>query len=182
MFDEKCEIASTNSLKAYYSEGVHVICAKGYKLSQFVEPKIVQLPIEIFPPQFRVEFCGEPGPKKLQPYSESKIVRIGKKVESFVVHTAEGLVSVEVQEVSFFGIDDAGVKEVASFGGGMVVEGISGSFSFDEAFQDALRQIPEQDPVVVDGMMTTKVVSIGSVHGGIAGLNLMKVILEVCWT
>jgi hypothetical protein len=53
--------------------------------------------------------------------------------------------------------------------------GYSYSFSFDEAFRNALRNLPPDDSGIADKLTTVHVDSIGAEFGGIAGISRMKV-------
>lgn len=53
--------------------------------------------------------------------------------------------------------------------------GYSDSFSFDEAFNDARRQLPPVDPPHPDALEYVRVLEIGSESGGIAALNRLYV-------
>lgn len=53
--------------------------------------------------------------------------------------------------------------------------GYSYAFSFDEAFQDAVSNLPPDDRGIMDWLTTVHVESIGAEYGGIAGIMRMRV-------
>jgi hypothetical protein len=56
--------------------------------------------------------------------------------------------------------------------------GYSNNFSFDEAFRDAIDNLPPMDPPYPDYLEMIKVVETGAMIGGIAGLHRMYVKIE----
>ena len=59
-----------------------------------------------------------------------------------------------------------------------VATGFSPSLSFDEAFADALQNLPGVQPTHPDQMVSVKVEEIGALFGGIAGFHQMYVRLR----
>jgi len=53
--------------------------------------------------------------------------------------------------------------------------GRSRKLSFDEAFASAVAQLPTLEPTHADMLETVRVIEIGSLHGGIAGLHELYV-------
>jgi hypothetical protein len=56
--------------------------------------------------------------------------------------------------------------------------GYSEAFSFDEAFEDARRQLPPVDPPHPDYIEYVRVLEIGSERGGVVGLNRLYVMVS----
>ena len=53
--------------------------------------------------------------------------------------------------------------------------GYSSRMSFDEAFADAVAQLPSLEPTHPDTLQTVRVVEIGALFGGIGGLHHLYV-------
>ena len=56
-----------------------------------------------------------------------------------------------------------------------VATGYSRKLSFDEAFADAIAHLPELEPEHPDTLETVRVVEIGALFGGLAGLHRLYV-------
>ncbi len=86
-------------------------------------------------------------------------------------YTLQGIYEVELNRDDL--ITKAKLEEDC---GAAEAEGHSESFSFDEAFMNALRALPEDTtPVYPDKMTVVRVVDIGVRFGGFAGFNHMYV-------
>ncbi|HEY0429618.1 MAG TPA: hypothetical protein VGC76_17690 [Pyrinomonadaceae bacterium] len=59
--------------------------------------------------------------------------------------------------------------------------GYSESFSFDEAFQNAVANLPPDDNDFPDKLTTVTVLSTGAEYGGIAGIRRMKVVVSAVY-
>lgn len=179
-----CAPAETTSLHAFYVGGFHIIAATGYRASQSLQPRIVELPIDIYPPQFRVELCGEPGPRKMTPYTVTEAFRFGPAEDELVVYTASGKQVVPVEPlppVLSVGPDKAGLASDEAEGGGTVVEGYSPNLSVDEAIADATAKLLATGSSAADDLLTTEVLSIGTAHGGFAGVHVLAVKMVGRW-
>lgn len=56
--------------------------------------------------------------------------------------------------------------------------GVSKNLSFDEAFRDALKKLPPEEPVGTDQLTTVRVVRTYALFGGFAGFHELHVVVE----
>ncbi|MEM7042053.1 MAG: hypothetical protein AAF543_04500 [Pseudomonadota bacterium] len=168
----QCELANRSSIRITQCDGNILICAEGDLPSPGFEVKIEQSPLRIFPPQYNIVRCRLPGvfPQVITPYKICRSFPLGDKVPEITVHHAEGSDKVAVEACKD---DDYGYQESCRYAddhdGGVPATGRSAALSFDEAFADALAQLPPSP--VADGQTRVKVTEIGGLFGGIAGFH-----------
>jgi hypothetical protein len=190
-------LAECKKVDAFDFMGKLVITAAGEKPTPCYVVKISPSPLTIFPPEFLVQWeqppklCIEvvtPYRVSSQPFpwpGNEKVVR--------VTHLRDGKVVTEDVPVKI-------VKTLAAKGGGGGVPGpfavdrgaaasptgsasdsatgYSPDFSFEEAFQNAIKALPARKPSHPDELVRIEVKKIGAELGGIAGLRLMFVEVE----
>ncbi|MGI9484519.1 MAG: hypothetical protein ACR2RF_01295 [Geminicoccaceae bacterium] len=167
-----CELANRSSMRILQCDGTILICAEGDLPSPGFEIKIEQSPLRIFPPQFNIVRCRQPGvfPQVITPYRICKSFPLGDKVPEITVNHAEGSDKVAIEPC---GKDHYGYEESCRYSdddqGGVPATGRSASLSFDQAFADALAQLPPSP--VSDGQTRVRVTEIGGLFGGIAGFH-----------
>lgn len=171
-----CELADRDTIRILQCDGNILICATGDLPSPGFEVKIEQSPLRIFPPQYLVIRCRLPGvfPQVVTPYQICRSFPLAEAVNEITVHHAGGNDRVTVEPCP---------KELCKYEeschqndgckGGVAVTGRSARLCFDEAFADALTQLPSSP--VIDGMTRVKVTEIGGLFGGIAGFHEMFV-------
>ena len=167
-----CELAERSSIRIFQCGGSILICAEGDLPSPGFEVKIEQSPLRIFPPQFNIVRCRLPGvfPQVITPYRICRSFPLGDKVPEITVHHAEGSdqVATEPCKDDHYGYEDS-CRYDDDDHGGVPATGRSAALSFDEAFADALAQLPPSP--VADGQTRVKVTEIGGLFGGIAGFH-----------
>lgn len=167
-----CELAARSSIRIRQCDGNILICAEGDLPSPGFDVAIEQSPLRIFPPQYNIIRCRRPGvfPEVITPYRICRSFPLGDKVPEITVHHAEGSDKVEVQPCDD---DYSGYEQSCRYGddehGGIPATGRSAALSFDQAFADALAQLPPSP--VADGQTRVKVTEIGGLFGGIAGFH-----------
>ncbi len=174
-----CKSADVTSLEIYFIDGYHIIIAKGTRTSESEIPNIVQLPIEIYPPQFRVELCGT-GPMKGTEFTVSKAFKFGEKQDSLTVYTSEGPKVVLVQEINE---ENAMPDSVQAEDSSYEIEGKSYNMSFEEAYDNAIDNFIEKYPTDgADMKVQSELLSVRSEHGGFAPVNVMVVRIKAKYT
>lgn len=147
------------------------------------------------PPEFTLNWCPTAVfcPEVETPYDHTEVFYIGTPRPHVKVHHADG-----VDEVPLEGIDDdeaAGTSAVPWLKNATDEGRLSGSESgdeavghssrltyddswargFDEAFSDALRNLPEREAKHPDELITVRIVDAGAIFGGFAGFRHMYV-------
>lgn len=167
-----CDLAERSSIRIFQCGGSILICAEGDLPSPGFEVKIEMSPLRIFPPQFNIVRCRLPGvfPQVITPYKVCRSFPLGDKVPEITVHHAEGSDQVATEPCK----DDLyGYQDSCHYGdddqSGVPATGRSAALSFDEAFADALAQLPASP--VSDGLTRVKVTEVGGLFGGVAGFR-----------
>jgi hypothetical protein len=189
-----CTPASVRRASAVHFFGRLLITVEGDKPNPCYTISIERSPIDIFPPQYVVKACIDPGKvcaQVITPYRVSSLF-ISSKVERITLKTASGEMSIDVRQVA--GPDTlraAGAAEgqpppairltdshEVEFGKPIQpreATGYSENFSFDEAFRDALNNLPASEPQHPDELTTITVTTVGALFGGFVGFNKMFV-------
>jgi hypothetical protein len=179
----RCQLAQRNTIRAFRSGPKVVIIAEGDLPSPGYDAKITLRPEDIFPPWYQVLRCSRPGifPPVLVPYRVSLTVDYPEDQAVVRVFHADGEDDVRIEAC---GDELAGYSAVVSGGGSPEgadeATGFSKQLSFDEAFADAIAQLPPIEPERPDALATVRVVEIGGLFGGIAGFHDLYV--RVCRT
>jgi hypothetical protein len=178
-----CELAQRNTIRAFRSGPKVVIVAEGDLPSAGHDAKITQRPEKIFPPFYQVLRCPRPGffPAVLVPYRVSLTINHPEDRDVVTVFHADGKDEVKIEACG-----DELAAYSAIVGGGGCPEGadeaigFSKQLSFDEAFADALANLPTIEPEHPDTLETVRVVEIGGLFGGIAGFH--DLFVRICRT
>ncbi len=182
-------LASCKELHAYRVDDQLIIVARGEKPTPCYEVKIEQLPTLIEPPEFAVMWWSRPGicPQIVVPYRVVGRFPWKNTAKEVAVHCREGKKMVKIEPAP-----DVLSRQMSLSGGGDIPtpfakipapftqrdEGIgySDSFSFEEAFHNAINSLPPEKPSgVADGMTVIHVVDTGAEFGGFLGLHRMFV-------
>lgn len=190
-------LAECEKLRAFDFMGRLVITAEGHKPTPCHVVRIMASPLLIYPPQFLVQWeqrgmCIE----VLTPYhvaSRPYIWPSGKKTVK-VAHLRAGEVATEDVPVevvrtfatsgggggvpSPFAVDSGAESRTAPQGATDTAIGYSDSFSFEEAFQDAITNLPKRQPSHPDELVRITVTKTGAEMGGIAGFHHLFVEIE----
>ena len=189
-----CAPASVQRASAVHFFGRLLITVEGDKPNPCYTISIERSPIDVFPPQYDVKACIDPGKvcaQVITPYRVSSVF-ISSKVERITLKTASGEMPVEVRQVA--GPDELHVagagadpplpairltdRHEVEFGKPIQsreATGYSDNFSFDEAFRDALNHLAPSEPQHPDELTTIRVTNVGALFGGFVGFNKMFV-------
>jgi hypothetical protein len=166
-----CGPARISSVRAFSFPGHLVVIAEGEVPTPCHRVVIEQRFFEPEPPapplNYAVEQCLDPRVRcvaAVTPYKESEIFDVTEAPETISVAHAGGIDQIHVEPLP--------EPPVGADGDGTAV-GRSRSLSFQEAFADAVRQLPM--PNFPDALLGVEVVEIGGEFGGIAGLHHLYV-------
>lgn len=181
---QHCDVGSAQRLGAIYFHGTLVIWAFGEKPTPCHTVRIRKLPLDIFPPQFRVEFCRSDGQICIQqrtPYNVHEPFLLAP-VERVTVHSADGPHEVVVRHTDdpklTAGDENPALALTLATPGAPETRtstGYSGAFDFREAFNDAVQGLPPDPHPFPDKLTNVRVVEIGGMYGGIAGFSKLYV-------
>jgi hypothetical protein len=174
------QLAQRDRIRAFRAHGYVLIVAEGQLPSPGHEVDIVRSPLRIFPQQFDLLSRALPGSwtEVLVPYRYAKVVRFPADQPIVTVQHADGDDQVEIE---------ASGEELAEFvavmpdetsepgrSGPVEATGMSPHLTFDEAFADALANLPPSPPHP-DALSHVQVVDSGGLFGGIAGFHHLYV-------
>jgi len=166
------ELAERSSVRIFRCDGTILICAEGDLPSPGFDVMIEQSPLRIFPPQYNIIRCRRSGvfPEVMTPYKTCKSFPLADKVPEITVHHAEGSdqIATEPCRDDLYGYEES-CRYADDDQGGIPATGRSATLSFDDAFANALAQLPPSP--VADGQTRIKVTEIGGLIGGIAGFH-----------
>lgn len=196
---------SVDSARAVYNDGFVVIHAVISVTATNYEPFLERSPILIFPPShdfYALEKqTAEIGAQIILPKSVTQTFHTpGGKPQSLTISAKSNKVEVKVDDMDplapstqvLTGVFKEGQEggAVALGGGGEIPSphkntiafndvgtGYSRSFSFEEAFEDAVRKLPSA-PNPIDALTSVRVTGIGAEFGGIAGMHRLWVTIN----
>lgn len=172
-----CQLARRNQIRAFRVEKYVLILAEGELPTPGFDVDITQSLLKIFPPQFDLVQCPRPGifPQVITPYRYAESVLFPVDHDTVTVHHAEGSDVVKIEEVSaeLAGYSQAirGEERRSGPSGADEATGFSKKLSFDEAFANAVDNLPPIEPPVADALSRVQVLEIGALFGGIAGFH-----------
>jgi hypothetical protein len=178
------ELAQRTRIKAYRTGRYLLIVAEGDLPTPGYDVNIEQSPIRIFPPHFNLLRRERPGfwPQVIQPYRYGEVVLYPPDQPIVTVHHRDGQDDVEIETS---GTDLAGFAAVFGDRTNEVAgqapreaTGMSRNLSFDEAFADALAQLPPPATSHPDQLTSVVVVETGGLFGGIAGFHHLYVRIQ----
>ena len=171
------EPADRNELRAFRLPGNHLlVTAQGDNPTPGYVVDLEQSLIKIFPPQWVLRRRRLPGifPQVETPYQYSEIVSYPADQKTIRIHHADGFDDVAIEDL------DARTAQFASTvtssyqtapEGSAEATGFSSNLSFDEAFADALANLPEPKEPVADQLQRIQVLETGALLGGIVGFR-----------
>ena len=165
------ELANVKSAEAYYLAGHLILIVSGDKPTPCYTVRIDN-PLDVEPPTFFVEWRQTGGfcPQVVTPYRKVAIFNIGAYREKINVVSAEGTKSVTVKKLPL--VREGAAAEAEKKFPDRIATGYSSTFSFEEAFQNAIAQLP---PLFPDELQQFVVLETGAVVGGIAGIRELYV-------
>jgi len=169
-------LAERTRIRAFRAGRHLLLVAEGQLPDPGFETDIQQSPLRIFPQQYNLVRRRRPGffPAVFVPYRYAEVVLFPPEAPTVVVHHADGSDSVDIEECRE---ELAGFAAVVSgsVSGTQADEveavGSSARLSFDEAFADAVANLPPFEPPFPDAMDRIVMVDTGALFGGIAGLH-----------
>lgn len=181
------ELAHQSSIDITWCSGTLLITAEGETPTAGFEVDIEQSPLRIFPPQYNIVQRRLPGvvAQVITPYKVTRSFPMAEQVPIITVHHAGESMATEstanestrvpvadcTSELSAYShscppaTDGNDVPDIAA----VVATGRSVKLNFDEAFADAVAQLPSSG--VADGLTRVEVTEIGGLFGGIAGFH-----------
>jgi hypothetical protein len=137
---------------------------------------IWESPLAVWPPEFVLGRCRSDVvcPEVITPYSTSEYFATGARPDQVIVHDRSGRREVAIEDIP---TDTLFASTEVTEGEFDEAVGLSGNFSFDEAFRDAMAKLPKRNPSP-DEMVTIVIVQIGAWLGGIAGFHHLFVRLR----
>ena len=182
----RCELASRNQIRAFREGQQVLIYAEGELPSAGFDVDILESMLRIFPPQFNLQRCPKPGffPLHATPYRYADTVRFPEDQAQITVHYADGTDRVDIEacgdELSGFVQAVRGSADRACPEGADQAVGLSPNRSFDEAFANAVANLPASDALLADALATVQVLEVGGLFGGFPGFHHLFV--RVCRT
>lgn len=177
MTGANCELARREKIRVFRSGDYVLIIAEGSLPTPGFDVDIARSALLIFPPRFNLLQCAKPGiwPQRVTPYRYAEAVRYPADQEVITVYHADGDDQVDIEdcgpELAPFARAVSGDAERPRSAGGDEATGFSRSLSFDEAFANAVANLPPIEPPVADALSRVEVLEIGGLFGGIAGFH-----------
>jgi hypothetical protein len=179
-----CDLAARTQIRAFRIDQLLLLVAEGELPTPGFRVDIQQDPRRIFPPQFTLLRCVLPGifPQVITPFRHAETVRFPADQATVTVHHADGAdeVAIEgyVDELSAYAEAVRGSPDHRCPAGADEAVGFSKNLSFDEAFAQALANLPPLEVPGADILARVQVVEIGGLFGGIAGFR--DLFVRVC--
>lgn len=181
-----CELAERTRLRAQRTGESVLIIAEGELPTPGFRVDITQNPRRIFPPEYDLLRCPLAGtfPQVITPFRYCETVQHPADHPTITVHHADGTDTIEIEECgdelapyvqAVHGAADPSCPDDADRS-----TGFSKNLSFDEAFADALANLPPLNVQGADILSRVHVVEIGGLFGGIAGFN--DLFVSICRT
>lgn len=162
------ELARVKSAEAYYLGGHLILIVSGDKPTPCYTVRI-DGSLDVEPPTFIVQWRqGGICPQVITPYRKVAVFFIGSYRETINVVSEEGTKSVAVKKLPLplEGADAEAAKTYAP--AQRQATGYSSTFSFEDAFRNAIAQLPPRFP---DELQQFTVTETGALVGGIAGIQ-----------
>jgi hypothetical protein len=181
-----CELAARSGIRAFRIDDSVLLVAEGELPTLGFRVDIQQDPRRIFPPQFDLLRCQLPGifPQVITPFRYAETLRFPADQATVTVHHADGADQVPIQEygqeLSTYAEVIRGTPDPPCPAGADQAVGFSKNLSFDEAFAQALANLPPLEVPGADILARVQVVEIGGLFGGIAGFR--DLFVRVCRT
>ncbi|MGH8901351.1 MAG: hypothetical protein ACRDYA_06625 [Egibacteraceae bacterium] len=181
-----CALAERRRIRAFRAGEYVLIVAEGELPTPGFEVDIVQNPLLIFPQQFDLLRCPLPGifPQVVTPYVYAESVRFPADQPVVTVHHADGADEVSIEdcgsELSSYARAVSGRPDRPCPEGADEATGFSRNLRFDEAFANALANLPPFEPPFPDALARVEVVEIGGLFAGFAGFR--DLFVRVCRT
>ena len=171
------ELAQRDTIRAFRAGRYILIVAKGELPTPGYDVDIEPSPLRIFPQQYNLLRRSRPGiwPAVITPYTVGEVFVYPEDERKVTVHHADGQDQVDIEES---GLDLARFTEVVSAGGFAATNeatGMSSRLRFDEAFANAIANLPKCPPTHPDELTSITVLETGALFGGFAGFHHLYV-------
>jgi hypothetical protein len=170
------ELADRTSIQAFRAGRYLLIVAEGDLPTPGYDLDIQQSPIRIFPPHYNLVRRERPGiwPDVVVPYRYAEVVVYPADQDAVTVHNRDGQDRVDIQSCGENLAEFAAVVAPEPKAGARApveATGMSPNLSFDEAFANAMANLPEFTAPHPDALGRVEVVEIGGLFGGFAGFH-----------
>ncbi|KLL09849.1 MULTISPECIES: hypothetical protein [Protofrankia] len=172
------ELASRSRIRAFREGPFVLIVAEGELPNPGYEVDIAKSLLRIFPQQFNLLRRAKPGifPQYVTPYRYAETVRYPEDQDTITVHHADGTDRVDIEPTgkelaSFVAAVRGGADRPALPAEAEEAIGLSSKLSFDEAFANAVANLPPSDAILADALARVQVLEIGGLFGGFAGFH-----------
>ena len=178
------ELAQCTRIQAFRAGRYLLILAEGDLPTPGYDVDIQQSPLRFFPPQFNLLRRERPGvwPDVVQPYRYGEAVLFPSDRPAVTVHHRDGQDEIEIEpcgkELEGFAAAVGERPNVVTGPTPREATGMSRDLSFDEAFADALAQLPPPATSHPDQLMSVVVTETGGLFGGIAGFHHLYVRIQ----
>ncbi len=171
-----CELARRTSIRAVRLGEQILIAARGEAPTPGYRVELQQSPLRIFPQQFLLVWCREPGVwlEVATPYAVYAVFPFPQDIGQVTVNHADGPDEVPIEQPDYQLLGSLiGAPSTSGIAAAQVDEatGLSQTLSFDEAFQDALRRLPPIQKPHPDQLEEVQVLETGGQFGGFAGFR-----------
>jgi hypothetical protein len=167
-----CQLSTRDKIRAFRAGNQILIVAEGELPTPGFDVDVKQRPERIFPPQFDLLRCPKSGvfPQVVTPYRYAEAVLFPVEADQVTVHHADGIDQVDIENC---GEELAAFERTVVGGNGEaeVATGFSSNLSFDEAFANALANLPPTDAPFADALARVDVQQIGGLFGGFPGFR-----------
>jgi hypothetical protein len=167
-------LASRESVRVFYFQGQHIAIVIGKK-PRHSEVSLREVKSHEGLNTFSI-IASDPGQRNDLSdsyYMIKPILQPGPSLDRLAVLHLEGTDIVRVERLA------PGIADDAPAVSGLVATGYSHNFNIDEAFQDAIAQLPLHNKPATSGEMNlVDVISMGAIYGGISGFSRLFVRVE----
>jgi len=171
------QFARRDKIRAYRAGRYILIVATGELPTPGYDADIEPSPLRIYPQQYNLLQRRRPGmwPQVVTPYTYGELFVYPEDQPTVTVHHADGQDEVDIEQAGQDLAEFSSVVSQESVGAVDEATGLSSRLSFDEAFADALANLPVHEPSHPDEMTSVKVTEVGALFGGIAGFRHLYV-------
>jgi hypothetical protein len=177
MMQTGCELAARTGIHGFRIDESVLLAAEGELPMPGFRVDIQQDPRRIFPPQFNLLRCQLPGifPQVITSFRYAETIPFPADQAAVMVHHADGADEVPIQdygdELSAYAEVMRGRPDRPCPAGADQAVGFPKNLSFDEAFAQALANLPPLELPGADVLARVQVMEIGGLFGGIAGFR-----------
>jgi len=170
-------LAQRSRIRAFRAGRYLLIVAEGDLRTPGYEVDIARSPLDVFPPQYNLLWRErELLPRVTVPYRHGEVVVYPADQPTVTVDHADGQDRVDIEAcgddlADFAALVAEGTEDTAGRSAAAEAIGMSGRLSFDEAFANALANLPPFTPPHPDALTRVQVLAIGGLFGGLPGFH-----------